>query len=71
MNDIIQPSKVVINRLANFTGAADLWAMEPTRSWIKAGMANNGVMPPECEGEIVLSQVKLDSGEVRWVIEWA
>jgi hypothetical protein len=71
MNEIIEPSKIVINRLANFAGGADFYAMEPTRSWIRQGMANNGVVPPEIEGDIVLSQVKLDTGEVRWIIEWA
>ena len=30
MNEIIQPSKIVINRLANFTGGADFYAMEPS-----------------------------------------
>lgn len=63
---------IVINRLCNITGLhSDPYQTEPTRAWIREGMANNGVMPEIAGNMFTLSQVKLNTGEIRWVLEWA
>lgn len=61
---------IVINRTCGFTGARDPYQDEPTGSWIREGMANNGVLPPIANEMFTLTQVRLNTGEIRWILEW-